>query len=87
MTDFARAMRDPKACFSEPTNVLNDDTLSKEEKIKVLRQWEYDARELSVAEEENMPAQTGDESSMLSRVQTALRELGVEGDEGLDTKQ
>lgn len=75
MTDFAHAMRDPKSCYNEPKDVLNDETLDKEQKIKVLKQWEYDARELSVAEEENMPAQSGDEASMLNRVKTALQAL------------
>jgi len=87
MTDFDKAMRDPKTCFDEPQDLLNDDSLSKEQKIKLLQQWEYDARQLSVAEEENMPSQTGEESNMLNRIQRALRELGVECDEGLDTKQ
>ena len=84
--DFDKAMRDPQRCFQEPANVVKDKTLSKEQKIKILKQWEYDAREQSVAEEENMPSGP-DESYMLNRVKQALRELGVEDDEGRCSKQ
>jgi len=85
MTDFKRAMRDPKSCFKEPKNVVTDKELSKEEKIKILKQWEYDAREQSVAEEENMP--TGpEETFMLRRIVEALHELGVQS-ESHSTKQ
>lgn len=80
MTDFDRAMRDPKSCFDEPHDVVADDSLSKDQKVKILQQWEYDARELSVAEEENMAAHSGDESNKLNRIQKALRELGVNSD-------
>lgn len=81
MTDFDKAMRDPRACFAEPKDVVADESLTKDQKIKILRQWEYDARELSVAEEENMRSCPDNEENMLNRVQRALRELGV-GAEG-----
>ena len=87
MTDFDRAMRDPRFCFNEPSDVLADNTLSKEQKISVLKQWEYDARELSVAEEENMPSAGGETPNMLSRIHIALRQLGVESTESTDSKQ
>ena len=86
MTDFNKAMRDPKHCFQKPANIVKDTTLSKEQKIKILKQWEYDAREESVAEEENMPAGP-EESYMLNRIKQALRELGAEGDDGGCSKQ
>lgn len=80
MTDFDKAMRDPTLVFKQPSDVLADKSLSKEQKIKILTQWEYDARELSVAEEENMPAKFGDEANMLNRIHEALRTLGVSND-------
>lgn len=86
MTDFDRAMRDPTSCFDKPNDVLADNSLSKKEKIKVLKQWEYDARQLSIAEEENMLSESGDEPNKLNRIQMALRELGVDSDSG-DAKQ
>jgi len=42
-----------------------------------LRRWEYDARELEVAEDENM---AGGPPSQLDRVLAALHRLGVEPD-------
>lgn len=72
MTNFERALFDPSAIYKQPQDILLDDTLSKEEKLKVLKQWEYDARELMVAEEENM---VGDASSMLQRILMAIHEL------------
>jgi len=75
MTDFKQAMRDPQSCFDKPNQVLADTTFSKEEKIKILKQWEYSTRELSVAEEENMLSQLNDESNLLKQIQIALRTL------------
>lgn len=86
MTDFQRALYDPKSAFEYPKDVLADDTLTKEQKLKVLQQWEYDARELQVAEEENM---LGDSSpTMLNRIVRALRKLDNAHDdsEASDTK-
>ena len=37
-----------------PEQVLADNELSREQKIKILQRWEYDVRELQVAEEEGM---------------------------------
>jgi len=53
--------------------VLESSDLTKLQKIKILRQWEYDARELEVAEEESM---IGSNSHLLDQVQKALMELG-----------
>ncbi len=76
--DYDRALLDPKACFDEPEAVLRHTGLGREQKIAVLRSWERDARELSVAEEEGM----GDgEADMLRRVVQALRELGADDTE------
>lgn len=52
--DVKKAMLDPVSVFKCPEDVLLEQSLTREEKIKVLRRWEYDARELEVAEEENM---------------------------------
>ncbi|NKB58701.1 MAG: hypothetical protein GKS00_20420 [Alphaproteobacteria bacterium] len=70
--DFEAAKLDPSAVFSIPEAVLTHPSLSDEQKIELLRRWEYDASELAVAEEEGM---TGGESSMLGRVLRALESL------------
>ncbi|MDA0661825.1 MAG: hypothetical protein O3B08_03180 [Proteobacteria bacterium] len=74
--DFELAMLDPKATFETPETVLADKRLTDGQKVAVLRGWEYDAIEKSVAEEEGM---TGREPSMLQRVQRALETLGDVG--------
>lgn len=71
--DIDRAMLDPAGVFKVPSEVLQSSDLTKEQKIKILRQWEYDARQLEVAEEESM---IGNNSHLLDQVQKALRELG-----------
>ena len=72
MADFEKALRDPSAVFSGPEKVLTDPNLDPDQKIEILRRWEYDASELAVAEEEGM----GDgEPPMLYRVLLALENL------------
>jgi hypothetical protein len=46
--------------------------LPREEKIRILRSWELDARRLLESAEENM---TGGEKDRLPEIQRALREL------------
>lgn len=74
MTDFHQAMHDPEGTFPNPQEVIQDKSLSREQKIKILEQWEWDARELHVAEEENMPNHHG-QPTQLSRIHEALRQL------------
>lgn len=72
MIDKVKALRDPAAVFRCPQDVLLETTISLAEKRDILMQWEVDAKELLVAEEENM---VGDGPSMLSRVHIALADL------------
>ncbi|MCW3477870.1 hypothetical protein [Limobrevibacterium gyesilva] len=75
--DIEAALADPSAFFAQPQDIVTHPRLSREVKLKLLRQWEQDARELSVAEGEGMG---GGEESMLGRVHLALRK--VEGAAG-----
>ena len=52
MIDVAKAMLDPTMMFEEPKNVVTSTELTRDQKIEILRRWEYDARALEVAEEE-----------------------------------
>lgn len=52
--DINKAMLDPASVFASPEEIFRAKALTREQKIKILRVWEYDARELEVAEEENM---------------------------------
>jgi hypothetical protein len=75
--DVEKKFDNPSLAFKRPAQVLQSKDLSWEQKINVLRQWEYDVRELQVADEESM---TGPEPVSLAEVREALRALGVVGD-------
>lgn len=58
----------PAAVYGSPAQVEADTTLSRAEKLAILESWEEDARELQVAESENMG---GGEPSRLDEVVAA----------------
>ena len=67
--DVSRALRNPKSLFEEPTDVVANPQLAREDKLAILRAWEEDARSLSRSESEGMG---GGEESMLGRVEHAI---------------
>jgi hypothetical protein len=75
MTDIEKALLNPSSVFNTPEEVLEAEDISKDQKIEILRRWEYDARQLQVAEEENM---VGPQINKLDRIINALRKLDVE---------
>jgi len=77
MTKLEQALSDPSNVFDTPDDVVQDNTLTRDEKIKILRQWEYDARDLAVAEEENMAGGNDNDSGLLDKVLRALHVLGA----------
>lgn len=79
MNDLEKAILNPAATFTKPQDVLNSEDLSREQKIEVLRRWEYDLRALQVAEEESMTAPMP-ESVTLDIVLKALNSLGMPAD-------
>jgi hypothetical protein len=66
---------DPKLVYGTPEKLLEREDLTRKQKLAILEAWELDARNLQVAEEENM---AGGEHSMLHRVLKARHRL--EGD-------
>jgi len=74
MANVQKALLDPGSVFKTPAEVVGRSDLSREEKIQILRRWEYDARELQVADEESM---TGPQTTNLDAVLSALRSLGA----------
>jgi len=72
-----KACADPGSLFDGPEAVAARDDLNRAEKRRILRCWEYDAAELSVATEENMP---GPENDLLHRILLVLAELGGDDD-------
>ncbi len=84
--DMDQALLDPGSIFADPEELLLQEDLSREEKIDLLRRWEYDASETCVALEEGMP---GDESDLLRRILLALDHLiaGIDVEHVGPTKQ
>jgi len=75
MVDFIIAKQNPAAHFRRPDDVVTDPVLTPRQKLELLRRWEYDARELEVATEENMPS--GEQAPVrLDDVLRALDRLG-----------
>lgn len=79
--DLEAALRDPSAVFDSPEAVAAHSALSREQKIEILRLWEYDASEVEVATEEGMLG-GGDGSELLRRIILALDDLIGETDVG-----
>ena len=78
MIDVKMAMLAPTMVFEDPMDVVANDELTRDQKIEILRRWEYDARQLEIAEEEAGMAVRRPE--MFDRVLQALHTLGVERD-------
>ena len=70
-----KAMTDPAAIFANPAAVVDAPSLSRDEKIEILKQWEYDAREIMVADEEGL--QDDAPAGLLDDVIAALHRLGA----------
>ena len=77
MIDVEKALLDPGLVFETPGEVLANNELTRAQKIEILRRWEYDVRELQVADEEGME---GPEPVTLDAVLDALRTLGAPED-------
>lgn len=75
--DLDRAMHDPGKVFRTPDEVVRHPKLSLDEKLKILQEWELDAKRLSESEDESM---TGGEPNLLDQVSKArLRLIGEQG--------
>ncbi|MEQ6884433.1 hypothetical protein [Salicola sp. Rm-C-2C1-2] len=72
-----KALVDPAAVFTTPDEVVTAEGLSTDQRIRILRRREYDALELTVADDENMP---GDSTPLLEKVLAALHRLGYTPD-------
>jgi len=75
--NIEQAMTNPTSVFANPDEVIQKKTLTRDQKIRILKRWEYDALELEVAEEENMG---GGSPSILDQVLNALHRLDAEVD-------
>ena len=72
------AIADPSRMFPNPMAVLDATNLSRDEKIKVLQNWELDAKRLLESADENMTDERGRERNQLPEIHKALRTLAVD---------
>ena len=78
---FDEALTDVSRVYAHPTEILSAEDLSQQQKVKLLRQWEFDLRENLVASEENMTAETvpeGQSAELLRGVRKALLAIGAD---------
>jgi phage portal protein BeeE len=77
---FEDALTDVAKVFADPKDIIGAEDLSQQQKVKLLRQWEFDLRENLVASEENMTAETtpeGHSAELLRGVRKALISMGA----------
>jgi hypothetical protein len=79
---FDQLVGDVSKHFATPAALLAADDLSREQKLALLRQWEYDLHLLQVATEENMTgnASPGSNAEKIREVHAAAEKLGAELD-------
>ena len=70
--DLERALNDPADLFETPDAVVHHPTLTREQKIQILNNWQLDASRLEGSEAEGMG---GEDAPMLHRVRMALAAL------------
>ena len=87
VSEFNKVLLDPAASFSFPADVLASEIFDRQDKIEILRRWEYDAVEMSVASEEGMTGPNG--ADLLQQIVNALRQLAgdIDTDHTPPTKQ
>lgn len=77
MPDITHAKLSPSSEFNHPKEVMESSQISREDKIKILKQWEYDTKELLTATEENMGGDSDNTGQLLSEIQNYLLELAI----------
>jgi uncharacterized protein (UPF0128 family) len=74
---FEQAMGDVSKLFERPGAVLADREFTAAQKLKLLKQWEYDLREMQVAADENMTGpKMENNDELLREVRACLGKLG-----------
>jgi hypothetical protein len=76
---FEKLAADVSQHFPTPEALLAEERLTREQKLALLRQWEYDLNLLQVATEENMTgdASPGANAEQLRQVHAAAERLGA----------
>lgn len=75
---FDKLVVDVSKYFATPEALVAEEELSREQKLALLRQWEYDLHLLQVATEENMTsdAPPGANAERIRQIHAAAEKLG-----------
>ena len=85
-SSFKKAMSDVSREFRHPKAIVAARDLDRQQKVALLKQWEYDLRQLMVASEESMTGDTpGLTAELLRAVRASLADLGGGEDEAQGT--
>ena len=84
--NYEQALLDPANFFSSPEAIFREASLTRLQKLQLLQRWEYDARELEVAEEENMGGGPPSRLREISRLRQRLEDP-IDLDHAPPTKQ
>lgn len=81
--DFEKALLDVSKVFDTPEEIARQAGLTREQKLKLLQQWEYDLQLLLVAAEENMPSQgktsePGRTAELVRQIHKIVAQMGAE---------
>jgi len=72
--------------YAHPEKVLQDQSLTTDQKVRMLKEWEQDLRQLMVASEENMAGTvTGQPAESLQAVSAALSKLDMNAESKKDS--
>jgi hypothetical protein len=80
---FEELAADVSKHFASPDALLAREDLTREQKLALLRQWEYDLHLMQVATEENMTGNTppGSNAEKIREVRSAAEKLGAKVDD------
>ena len=70
--EYDRALIAPEQVFKSPMDIVTTESLTPEQKLKILKHWEANALDLQVATEESM---TGPGNSRLGEIRKAVNML------------
>lgn len=81
---FDEMLGDVAKHFKQPADIVDAEDLTKQQKCKLLQQWDYDLQLLLTASEENMTGggtdATATTADTVTQLRNAMKELGVERD-------
>jgi len=78
---YEKMLVDVAAHFAAPADIVDAPGLGRDQKIALLKQWDYDLQLLLTASEENMTGDSpGDTAEKVRQVHKAMAKLGVKPD-------